>query len=227
MEGPIVSQKVVIQHLKMYTLSNFTMKNLFLLHFGHENWLEGRRQAELPAILAANAGVSAGQLCALNQRSINHIYASNALWKPNLLSSTLLLQVKAIADQCPLDGGFAVYEARSLYRRFVPSAMWDEYSGCSSLRPEGRSMLDEEVVLPFSLVPNPADDVLLLISSGESKRVRLDLYSITGERILSEWMMSDTSGQVLNVSNLPSGMYLYRILHQGEAVQSGKVVISH
>jgi len=195
---------------------------------GHENWLDGRRQADLPAILAANAGVSTSHLCALNQRTINNIYVGNSLWKPNPLSAATLLQVKAIADQCPLDGGFAVYEARSVYRRFVPSATWSENSGCSALRLNERSVFNlEEDGKAFMLVPNPADETLSLLPVSEQEAISFQLYNLKGELVLSETIESVPPNSEIQVSTLPAGVYFYRITNQGKSIQSGKVIIAH
>lgn len=196
---------------------------------GHENWLEGLRQAELPAILSANTGVTTNNICALNQRSINHIYASNSLWKPNGLSAPTLLQVKAIADQCPLDGGFAVYEARGLYRRFVPTATWSENAGCGYLRPGPRDEKeDASGALTFAIMPNPADEVLHIVPNIEmSEEAHLEIFGLLGQRVWASTLPIGFSGVSVPTSSIPSGVYLCRISLNGETLQHNKILISH
>ena len=42
----------------------------------------------------------------------------------------VLNQIKSIADQCPDEGGFAVFAARAWYRLFEPDSDWEGLDGC-------------------------------------------------------------------------------------------------
>ena len=67
----------------------------------------------------------------------------------------------------------------------------------------------------------------ILLDLPERSDVRLDLYDLRGERVggRSEWLMEKGKGRVeYNLSNLPDGIYLYRIV-AGERIGEGKVIV--
>ncbi len=196
---------------------------------GHENWLKNIRLTEADALQASNAGIAVTQLCAYNQHSLNDIYMDNALWEDNTPSASVLLEIKAIADQCPLEGGFAVYEARSLYHRFVRTAYWDENSGCSALRPEERNQGTENSAEGlFSIFPNPSTDVIYIVPGlNMGLAVQFELFNLLGEKVAAVNISEGARGVSVTTSSFPSGAYFYKIAFQGKTLQDGKILIAH
>lgn len=135
----------------------------------------------------------------------------------------------AIADQCPLQGGFAVYEARSLYRRFVPSATWSPHFGCGYLRPgerEGDYMRGRS--FNFLVSPNPADYALWITSlSTLETEARVELYDLLGQQVYAASIPAGQTAVAVLVSHLPTGVYVYRISQAGKLVQTDKLIVSH
>jgi len=78
--------------------------------------------------------------------------------------------------------------------------------------------------LAFDLVPNPADDVVRL-SFGESIRsdVRIAVLNMAGQQLISLNLPVGTLTYLLNVSELPEGMYLVTV--QGEQARGARKVV--
>jgi len=70
---------------------------------------------------------------------------------------------------------------------------------------------NEEVLhSTFTLFPNPAEDQLLISATGVISHGVVQLYNMMGEKILEE-VFSNESTHEVNVSNIPSGIYLLKL----------------
>lgn len=79
-----------------------------------------------------------------------------------------------------------------------------------------RSLNDEN----FNIHPNPAHDELHLDLAG--KEGMLVIYSLTGKKIFSHKVNGNAT---VNISDVAPGLYLYELLHAGENLQTGKIII--
>jgi len=73
----------------------------------------------------------------------------------------------------------------------------------------------------FTLFPNPADDQVT-ISFNQEGKFTVEFYTILGKLVQIETITN--SGQVINISSLNSGMYLYRIKDGRNIIQTGKII---
>ncbi len=73
----------------------------------------------------------------------------------------------------------------------------------------------------FELYPNPVDRQITVKGRVEQE-MRLDLYDLTGRRVLTRPIYE--SEQQIDLGELVSGIYVYHISRAGEAVQTGKIV---
>ena len=73
----------------------------------------------------------------------------------------------------------------------------------------------------FTLFPNPADDQLTISYNQEGVYI-LECYDLSGKLVQSETITN--SEQVINISSLNSGMYLYRIKDGNKTIQTGKLI---
>lgn len=104
---------------------------------------------------------------------------------------------------------------RSLFALGGPRNSLLNSNVCDSTNAEA-GPIDEEPVskvigIKISAYPNPFSDVITISSDNESKIVSrsLKLYNITGKLVASQIMQSKNT--TLNVSNLPSGIYILKI----------------
>ena len=113
-----------------------------------------------------------------NEQSLNNIYLST--YAIDILPDSIqLLALEAIANQCPLEGGIAVYRARAL----VQGTGYDDVTLCD--RGGGRNEKQGEVQSKlFALYPNPSDgqiNLQLPIGTVESVLIHNSIGMLVGE----------------------------------------------
>ncbi|MFN8116510.1 MAG: T9SS type A sorting domain-containing protein [Bacteroidia bacterium] len=80
--------------------------------------------------------------------------------------------------------------------------------------------LKSEIV---SVYPNPAKDVINFKFTNATEKRKVELYDAVGELVLSEDVSTQNSS--LNIHHLANGIYFYRILVNGNTVNTNKIVI--
>jgi hypothetical protein len=195
--------------------------------YGHDNWIKQQIDAGIPAILAKNAAIAIPNTLADNEKSLNTLALQNGFFlSTNPPATTVLNSIKVIADQCPLKGGFAVYEARGAYRRYFPNTYWNDrdLSGMSGERTTRTFPLPQT----FVVQPNPANEQFMVRATQPTEEaIRIDLYYATGQLVSSKWINKGNTDVVFGTANLPNGVYIYRINTPTNIVQTGKIVIAH
>ena len=74
-----------------------------------------------------------------------------------------------------------------------------------------------------SVYPNPAKDVINFKFANATEKRKVELYDAVGELVLSEDVSTQNSS--LNIHHLANGIYFYRILFNGNTVNTNKIVI--
>jgi hypothetical protein len=135
--------------------------------------------------------------------------------------------VKGIADQCPHAGGWAVYQARSLYSEYFPEVTWDLGEGCGGSG-ERNSDGQEAGRLSFVIYPNPASTALQLQFGQPTVRETVfQLYELSGRTVLQQRIVEGTQSVRVDLPNVQDGLYFYRVSDQAGNHQSGKIGIIH
>ncbi len=106
-------------------------------------------------------------------------------------------------------------------------ALGGTYGSC-----DGGKFAEEEFALaiinqPIQIYPNPANDLIHLVPNDNKDVIQqISIIDITGAVVLQEeiTVQSNTSGVNIDISALPSGIYLINILHNG-GTTSNKIVV--
>jgi len=130
--------------------------------------------------------------------------------------SALLLN---IAMQDPAGGGTAVYSARVMLNLPI------DYYGASSQR------IGQDVVTPstqneLNIYPNPANESVRLeygVEEGQSAQV--EIFDLAGKRVLSQQLPPVQEIYAINTAELPEGVYMLRVVVDGEATDGNRLVI--
>lgn len=69
--------------------------------------------------------------------------------------------------------------------------------------------LQEQDILEINVFPNPVNDVLHIKMPSESENTSIILFDVIGNRVLEKLLLS--TDEVLNMSNLSSGLYMLQI----------------
>ncbi|MCX6304059.1 MAG: T9SS type A sorting domain-containing protein, partial [Bacteroidetes bacterium] len=80
------------------------------------------------------------------------------------------------------------------------------------------------VINRFRLYPNPTAGTFTLEQSGDGtgQDLKLEIYSMMGERIMSESILGEKKHQFV-LGNVPAGIYLVRIM-DGEKAETVKLI---
>jgi hypothetical protein len=146
---------------------------------------------------------------AKNQIEMNHKVVTAMLLDletDGTLSESAMLDLHLIAKQCPLAGGKAVYQARSLMAMLNPDTDYDN-ANCYLEAPKKRDNGEPEAQpeLGLKIWPNPAMDRLNIESDGP---VRIQFYDAFGKELQS---FSHGGGQLeLPVGKIARGILLVR-----------------
>lgn len=101
------------------------------------------------------------------------------------------------------------------------------WSSCDIINTAG--IANTDTPLPeLKVYPNPSSgNFQLKIKNYESEiNGIVEVYNILGEQVYSKPFLISNSSFLINLSNQPNGIYLYRVISQdGELIGSGKVII--
>lgn len=99
-------------------------------------------------------------------------------------------------------------------------AQWNNPLGINSITKDNNEI---------KLYPNPNNGVFTIqLNSIQSiANSQIEIYNLLGEKIYTETLRQAQGDNTINLSDQPSGIYLYRITSdKGEAIGSGKVIIN-
>lgn len=186
--------------------------------------LDSTVQSRLPGITSQNNALLADSLFKTNIKEVNECLLQYLSSGTNSLTSLQLGSMVSIANQCPLDGGKAVYAARSLVSKLIGVVEFDDATLCSpppALNPIGNDPNRGNV----TIYPNPTTGFVTLQS--ETSR-------ITGVRVIDgfgrvllqrRWSEGSAAKQSVNVSDLPNGVYNFELTTQGGEVSVERVIV--
>jgi hypothetical protein len=192
------------------------------------NTVSNNQSAAKANILINNHNLSNTATWQANERTLNRVVLENELWNNELTNTTAIAELKAIADQCPLLGGQAVFAARGLYRTIDPAMDWNDDNICALVSPHEGELKNSEPQSGWILFPNPACDYLSIRNDLQKE----GQYSITFQNILG---VSDKNIRYsfqgnqfdLNTRDWPAGFYTWIITEASGLQYSGKIIISH
>jgi hypothetical protein len=198
-------------------------------YYAQEANLDTLRKQEASIIAVQNDNISTTHWCDSLDKAFNALYLQNHLWLPSDIDSADLAAIKSIADLCPLAAGVVVYAARSAYKRFVMTANWDDLDE-NCVGAEERSRPGAQTLKSgFSITPNPANNHITIQSNEPlSGEMTIELTTTTGQ--VAKWVtisVAEGSSANVDIHTLPAGIYYCRVLVNGQAVHTGKVIITH
>ncbi|MBV6438996.1 MAG: hypothetical protein EPGJADBJ_00626 [Saprospiraceae bacterium] len=167
--------------------------------------LKQARQQNIQTLLTLNAAVTTSLTPDASQKTVNGILLNYLL--SDTLASGNLATLVSIAEQCPLEGGDAVYEARAIVSHFTGQG-FNDLEQCEDnerqQRPEDSAKLSEagSVVL----YPNPTTGQLFWSGTGDQP-VAIRVFNGLGQ-LAAE--MTSANGSA-DLEQLPEGLYTLQI----------------
>ena len=129
-----------------------------------------------------------------------------------------------IAEQCPLDGGKAVFESRVL-RDYIDKNSYDYDDVCEEL--ENRKFTENtssEIQNQFDIYPNPNNGLFILSNQTDGILI-CKVYDLYGKFLMGYIMNSNSSIQA-DLTEFADGIYLYEAINSINNIsKNGKFII--
>jgi len=95
---------------------------------------------------------------------------------------------------------------------------------CNSCSADAVNEISNQVSV--NLFPNPNKGVFAIFSSANNLNSTIEIYNMLGKKVYNETIQQAQSDILIDLSNQPAGIYLYRIISEkGNAVGNGKLVM--
>jgi Secretion system C-terminal sorting domain len=180
------------------------------------------RQSAIQQAKLQNLQVNATVLPATNQKVVNSIILELVGGDYYNLSSSQINQLQAIANQCPMEGGDAVYEARSILRKASPNSTYNDGIICGGASP--RATKEDISKYEATIYPNPASEAVKVSFNGLHP-TSLELYDVMGKKVLTSKVNEHSTEEIINTSQLLGGIYQL-ILYEGKSkLQTIKMIV--
>ncbi len=144
------------------------------------------------------------------------------------LTESARTTLTGIANQCPLDGGDAVFQARAM----LEPALYADAENCVPVAerearvPESRPAKEAGI----SVCPNPSSGWLTLLSEQVCTADcigQLSVLDSRGAAVFSLPVDLSLRTQQIDLRSFPSGIYLVRITQNGRPLFTDQIVFNH
>ncbi len=184
------------------------------------------RIVDATTVMQLNYGIITTATIEDNQQLVNDIYlkviAEGSIEFTPAQESTLF----DIAIQCPVSGGKAVYQARSMYSIIDPEQQYDDSYTCLQEGIVLRKGHSNQTITGSAFVyPNPAkDEATLVYNIGEDGT--FEIFNSLGQKQSAAKLPSKTHRYVFDTGKLTNGVYYFKVVCCGENVNTNKLVIA-
>jgi Secretion system C-terminal sorting domain len=187
------------------------------------------KKAELEKLASKNKRISAFNMLEDNQKQVNQIKIETTLADATTLTASQIETLERIAGQCPLSGGDAVFEARSLLS-ISKEVYYDDEKLCKNQNQLVENVPISKTVRPLSnsglsISPNPAYNVLSVSFEGKiDDKGQMMIVNSLGKALK---VNNVNANQVysIDVSDIPNGLYTLLIKIEGAATKTTQVSI--
>jgi hypothetical protein len=163
-----------------------------------------------------------------NHRIVREILLDKFAEGDLALDSLETVQLEAIASQCPLSGGDAVFEARALLNKGV----YDDAALCNGGGQSAASKVKKEVsgTAKLKAIPNPASSVFSLILPQPLEKgatAQILIFDQLGREVFHRSITGPINLAELDAATWPSGLYGCTLMLENGRVFTTFVLIQH
>ncbi|MBK8499186.1 MAG: right-handed parallel beta-helix repeat-containing protein [Flavobacteriales bacterium] len=177
------------------------------------------------SIAATNAGIAAGELIEANHKTVHDVYLNTLARDITEFTAAQADALFAVANQCPLTGGNAVFRARSLYSLIDDAQEYDDALLCLQQGLITKHLRD---VVPnhCTVVPNPACDyATLVLLAPLAEPGLLVLSNALGAEVMRVRVSAEQQRLTFGIEGLATGLYHYSIRDERGDLGGGKLAI--
>lgn len=201
------------------------MDNLMAYHGNALELAATSRALTADGVKATNSAIATGELIEANHKAVNEVYLSTMAKEITAFTTDQAADLFAVANQCPLTGGNAVFRARALYGLIDDEQQYDDAELCLQ---QGLITKRKPVdPLPACLLlPNPAKDQASLVLDAPLRQpATLLLVNAQGAHVLSVRVPAEQLRVELNLAGLAPGIYHYTLRGPQGTIGSGKLAV--
>jgi hypothetical protein len=184
-----------------------------------------RLPSRLQDLLVLNNSVTPSNDVQANSKWMNGILIENLVSGANF-SSAQLSDLRILAEKCPYNDGYAVYQARAILSQYDTI---DYKNTCETVPDNNQrsiTALSTSTDL-FELFPNPSTgNMTLSYSLSERSIGEVKLFDISGKLISNYVLQAGKDNKLfIREEKLNNGVYFYKVSIDGELIVSDKFVI--
>lgn len=183
-----------------------------------------------------NNSILTSQAYELNDILVNDIWLLNKLSQGLPYTQNQLDLLMTVAEQCPAQGGPAVFRARSilledqLNNYTSEMQLYTFVDSCDASESDSRmGQLNSNPLTSTYLLevyPNPAGDQLTLrYQTKGTSFIQFEVYDAMGKQVFKHELFPETGTESVNFSQIATGLYFYRWIVDGQQVKSERLVI--
>lgn len=186
-------------------------------------------------LLADNSAIPTDEIYQDNFIWLNDIYLKTIVKGNDQFTNTQAKRLFAIAQQCPLAGGEAVWLARSLYTLIDDQVRYDDQALCSNYRNHEKqnSVSEEQNVFETAeynilLHPNPAKEQVWInydLENYSTTVAKVIIYDILGNEVFSDILPMNQTSHLMNIASLNTGTYFCTVYLDNQIIQTEKLLI--
>ena len=200
------------------------------LSSGYTTLLDSVQQvkvSEANQLALDNDGLPATQSFEVNEKTVNGLFLSAFIAGDMEFNPVQLNQLQAIADQCPYDGGLAVFKARGLLG-LTNFSFYDDKVLCQSTaeEQEQEEIKIENFISEIFLFPNPTKESVSIIFKGHDKKGYIKVRDLLGREVFRGAVEKNASMLSVNVQDWNEGLYFATLSFEGKAGITKPFVIS-
>ncbi len=190
------------------------------------NTVQAQRTSSTSSMLVSNAAISTSHIFETNDKVVNEIYllmVGNGI--PSLTNSQIT-NLTNIANQCPETGGTAVFRARTLLAMATGKIeLYHNPCNLGLLTSPGTAHVKEGTKSDMVIFPNPAGDVIHLTWTPSEQTGFVIVSDINGQIQLTRSLDLANGSEQIDISNLPPGLYICKVMQGENPVFSQKFAI--
>lgn len=142
------------------------------------------------------------------------------------------VQLRQIAQRCPLDDGFGVYMARAALLKLdtIPRNYLSECERAPAPQEEDTRWKDEDHQTNkgngFAVYPNPNNgEMNLEYHLNETETGQIAIYNSLGQTIFNQNLNTNATKMTIQLNGIASGLYSVCVIKNSQLVMSQKVSI--
>jgi hypothetical protein len=176
-------------------------------------------------------GISNGILAATNtpeenEQIVNEIYLRTIGKAIFEFTQSDIATLYSIAIQCPMQGGNAVFLARSLYALVDGNKQYDDFKICNLVGIELRKPGKEKDGIIATIYPNPANEsATLAYSVPIESKIQFIIRTTTNQQILNKPLQGGNLKYSFTTADLKPAVYFYELRSNGALIANGKLII--